>query len=703
MQTWTRPLRYLLPLVGLWAIAGVAAAQPPDASQVDTSHWRCRFCPFPSGLTGDLWAGPGYVSQSSAKFGEYNDLNQDGLYLDAGGHLTWYGSNANRWDLDLRNPGLETRSLQLSGGRQGRYQVHLGYDGIVHHATDDAYTPFNGVGGTDLTLPAGWDHQGNTAAMSSLPGALQRIDLGTRRRRIDAGVDFDQSSSLSYSVNFQHEHKDGMQETGATFLTDAMLLPQPVDYDTNTVDAGIHYNLDAWQLGLAYRGSFFTDNNRRLTWANPYTPLLGNNGQGQMSLPPDNQFNQLTLSGGGDVGSRAYFTGNVSAGRMAQNASFLAASINPALSTVSLPRSSAEARVNSLVANARMIVRPPVDRLRVTVHYRLNRRDNRTPQDAFQQVITDTVTGATVVNQPLSYTRYKTGVEADYTTLSGKYLSGGVDYTRYLLYYGAFRPDTGDLSEWARLRGSVMENVELTLRLEHARRQGSGQAAQAVIGAPENPLLTWYDVADRTRNRAHAGVTVTPLTILSIDVSGELTRDSYGASIGRYQQSWYSYTVDVGVTPSKNLQVSGYFTREGYWTKQRNSQYLSTPDWTGKTDDTFNTIGVHLRMSGLPRDGHVGAGVTYAGSSGSTSVITGAPGTGFPDLYSHRLTLRADSDFRATKDWRVGLALEYERFHSRYWALDGVGVDTVPTLLSLGQGSPRYSVWVAALTAKYHF
>jgi len=32
-----------------------------------------------------------------------------------------------------------------------------------------------------------------------------------------------------------------------------------------------------------------------------------------------------------------------------------------------------------------------------------------------------------------------------------------------------------------------------------------------------------------------------------------------------------------------------------------------------------------------------------------------------------------------------------------------VGVDTVPTLLSLGQGSPRYSVWVAALTAKYHF
>ncbi len=703
MQTWTRPLRYLLPLAGLWALIGVAAAQPPDAAQVDTSHWLCRYCPFPSGLKGDLYAGPGYVSSSSAKFGEYNDLNQDGLYLDAGGHLTWYGKDARRWDLSLRNLGLETRSLEISGGRQGKYQVHLGYDGIVHHVTDDTETPFNGVGGATLTLPAGWVAAGSTAGMADLSSALHPVDIGTRRRLVNAGFDFDQSAALSYSVNFQHQRRDGTTMTGATFLTDAMLLPQPIDYDTNTVDAGVKYRLETWQLGFAYRGSFFTDHNRVLVWDNPYTPLLNNATQGQMSLPPDNQSNQLILSGAGDVGSRAYFTGDLSAGRMRQNEGFAAATINPGLSTAPLPRGSADAQVNTVVGNARMVIRPPVQRLRVTVHMRYNRHDNTTPSDAFQQVLTDSVIGGYVVNQPLSYTRYTTGVETDYTFLGGRYVSGGVDYTGYSLTYGGYNPDTGDWTAWGRVRGSLIEKVHYNVKLEHAQRHGSDQTAQAIMGAPENPLLTWYDVADRTRNRAHAGITVTPTSILSVDLSGDLTRDSYDVTIGRYQQNWYSYTVDVGVTPSQNLTVSGYFTREGYWTKQHDSQNFSIPDWSGKTDDTFDTVGVRMRMSGLPRDGHVGAGIIYAGSSGQTSVITGAPSPAFPDLYSHRLTLRADGDMRVHKNWRLGLALEYERFRSRYWALDGVAVDTVPTFLSLGQGSPRYSVWVAAVTARYHF
>jgi len=53
------------------AVLPTMRAQAEDAPAVDTSRWSCKFCPFEetSSLTPNL--GAGYVSDDSAKFGEY--------------------------------------------------------------------------------------------------------------------------------------------------------------------------------------------------------------------------------------------------------------------------------------------------------------------------------------------------------------------------------------------------------------------------------------------------------------------------------------------------------------------------------------------------------------------------------------------------------------------------------------------------------
>ena len=74
--------------------------------------------------------GAGYVDKDSAKFGEFNGLDQKGAY--AIGDFELYGSgekdSAYRWRLLGTDLGLDTRNIQGEAGSQGRFRVTFGYD-----------------------------------------------------------------------------------------------------------------------------------------------------------------------------------------------------------------------------------------------------------------------------------------------------------------------------------------------------------------------------------------------------------------------------------------------------------------------------------------------------------------------------------------------------------------------------------------------
>ena len=57
---------------------------------------------------------------------------------------------------DLERLGLASREGYVEGGREGRYDLRLSYDGQPTALYDTAVTPYQGNGG-NLTLPAiGW-------------------------------------------------------------------------------------------------------------------------------------------------------------------------------------------------------------------------------------------------------------------------------------------------------------------------------------------------------------------------------------------------------------------------------------------------------------------------------------------------------------------------------------------------------------------
>ncbi len=127
-----------------------------DAPAVDTSRWACKFCPFEEGFSASVELGGGYVSDDSFKFGEYTGLNQQGAFAVANADAR-YRNRDGRWlDLSATDLGLDSRSLNIAGGKQGSYRLSFGYKELPHNISDTALSPFLGVGTGSLTLPSGW-------------------------------------------------------------------------------------------------------------------------------------------------------------------------------------------------------------------------------------------------------------------------------------------------------------------------------------------------------------------------------------------------------------------------------------------------------------------------------------------------------------------------------------------------------------------
>src|SRR5512135_30008 len=192
----TKTSNQLLLLGVLSALSSTVAAA--DAG-VDTSQWKCESCKFEQGVSGTLDVGAGTVSDKSAEFGQYNGLQKKGGFFIGGAAVRSRGGDGSYWNLDASNLGLDTRSLDAEGGKQGSYKLRLKYDETPHRIWDGALTPFAGSGGASLTLPAGF--AAATTAGMPLAGQLNQVDLATQRKQIGVGGSWMPNTNWEYAFN----------------------------------------------------------------------------------------------------------------------------------------------------------------------------------------------------------------------------------------------------------------------------------------------------------------------------------------------------------------------------------------------------------------------------------------------------------------------------------------------------------------------
>ena len=691
-----KTMRFLVLIATATPLCVVAA---DDSASIDTSQWKCKYCVVEEGWRGELDLGLGNLSMNSFKFGEYNGINESGVFFITNANLSYRDPDASYLDLSASDLGLDSRSLTIEGGQQGKYDLFLEYNEIPHYISSTAVTPYTGSGTSSLTLP-GWVPSGTTGSMPGLAASLKNIDLETQRKRLGVGLSLSTDSHWNYDINFRHDTKEGTRRIAGAFFLNTAQLVQPVDYVTDEMDVSVSYATRKLQASLSYYGSVFSNNNKSLTWDNAYTAA----GSGQLALPPDNQFNQIMLSAGYNLTEKNHLSGDIAFGRMEQNEALLAATLNssvvdPTPGTVPLTTATgtSNATINTLDAKLRLVSALSKDfKLNSTVSY--NDRDNTTPRSIYDLVTTDILVTGQPTNLPYSTTKSKIKLNADYRQNSRTKLAAGYDIDILERTFQDIEKTT-EQTLWGRIRTRTIDKYFVELKIAQTRRDAS---TVAVVNPSENTLLRKYNMADRTRDTLGLHINVTPDPRYTIALNLDFSDSEYDKStLGLTDSSEYSLSGDISTMLDEDTFLNAFVGYEIVKSTQAGSQTFSSADWIASNDDTFDNIGLGLTHVLIDDKLDIGADISRSRSTGKIAISgTGSP---LPDLKTSRDTLKLYANYHLQEMITLRADYWYEHYSSRDWALDGVSPNTIPNALTLGEQSPAYNVHVIMVSARYKF
>jgi MtrB/PioB family decaheme-associated outer membrane protein len=669
-------------------------------TQVDTSDWKCELCPFESGYRADTSVGAEYVSDDAYRFGNASGYDESGAYLqlDGDGHYSSEDYQLNWYAEDL---GLDSRRFEIDGGRQGHFGFYLGYRELPYRLFDTTSTVFTGASVDTLTLPSDWVTASQTSGFAALDASLQPVQIGSDRRTISLGGDYTASKRFSFYADYRRDNRDGIDIVGGASFFQSTLLPRYFDFETDSIDAGIRYASGPWTLSAGWYGSFFRNNLASLTWDNPFTAVPGAE-QGQLAQEPDNDFQQVSISGAyAAKAMHSVIAFSAALGQGTQTAALLPYTINPTLNPGALPRTVLDGEVNT-TSYALTITSRPFPKARVNAAYRFDERDNRTAAEPWSRIIVDSFpSGDAEINTPYSFERSRFTIGGSYRLLDALRVSAGYDRTELDRDFQEVAEQSEDRG-WLGARLRLSGWLELTAKGGTAKREIDRYDTNVASSFGQNPLMRKYNLAYRFREYGEVTLSITPSGIpLSVGVSTRYADDSYSQSeLGLNDSDSLHYSADVNYNFSENASVYLLAGTEDIDARQSGSASFSTPTWQAMHRDRFDHYGFGLQLNKLGERANLS--LDYLASDGDTHINVLASGGGsLPVISSELESLRLNLGIEARERLRLDLSLRYESFRTSDWAIEGVEPDTISTVLTLGASPWNYDVWVVGLGFRY--
>ena len=372
-------------------------------------------------------AGVGDVSEGSAKYGEYNGLKDKGLFgianIDWRGGGAYDSSDATRWRVVGSNLGLNDRDLTADYAVQGIYKIHFGASEITHWISDSYQTPYQGIGGSYLSLPTTWlvpivpqnsasgfnfraldPINGDGGVISNVKGptlgtvtapsaanlstlaaiqaaddaAFHSVGLHTWRERYDVSGVINLSKTWTLSGGLTYEQKSGLQAEGALNMggSPSSILPNLIDNRTTQTTVKLGYSAKSIYFSLGYYGSIFQNQVPEMTFQSPANLAINSD----ISNAPNNQYHQLGLNAGWHLTPTTQLVGNLAVGRGTQNQAF----INDGAGTLplGLAATSLNGEVDTTTATLRLSSHP-IRHLNLTASYKFDSRVNTSPINTY--------------------------------------------------------------------------------------------------------------------------------------------------------------------------------------------------------------------------------------------------------------------------------------------------------------------------------
>jgi MtrB/PioB family decaheme-associated outer membrane protein len=682
--------------VAAFAIAAPASADTPPA---DTGAWKCAQCPFLQGYQSDVEVGALSASGANASFGRYTGIDRGGVYADVGGSGQLRSDDGSYVNYDLERLGLASRDGYVEGGREGKYDLRASYDGQPTRLYDTAVTPFQ-ANGTNLGLPPAWIAAGGTAGMTALGQSLASVPIETDRRTVALLGRFFANPNWTFFGEFRRQEKVGTDLTSASFLTEAVQLPQPIDYVTDSFEAGAAWVGRIASFRLSYLGSWFEDDNDALTFANPYLPIVPGATEGRLGVPPSNNLQQVAASGNLQLPwFSTTLTYAASLGSLRQNDAFLPISTLTGSGVLAPASLDGDVRLSHYALG---LSSRPLSKLSVRGNAAYDGRDDQTTPLAVTYVVTDTFPGGTAVTPRYSEDRVRLDGGADYAFTHWIRVGVGGKFNDDHYGPGQVITNTQETQSWGRATLTPLSSLNFTLKYGDALRKTSSFNA-AALPPEENPLVRDYNYAPRDRVFSSLTGSWAATPTLTWTVEGYLAKDDYRSSpLGLLAAHEQRGSTTLAWTPRDTLSAyidAGY---ERLAMLQNGYTGALTAPWLTADTQRFWNLGVGGRWVPQAR-WTLTLDYLLAPSYDSTDTAVGGP----PQVFPQNWTKLDSATLGVAYQWTTALQVHFrytrEQYNSNDWALNEVAPSTVPNLLALGIQPYRDNVNLIGLTVRYQF
>lgn len=642
----------------LTAMAAALAAAFPAHSQEDED-----LAPLvrPASI---VEVGVGYVSDDNLRFGQYTGLHEEGMYPLLGVDIVRRYDRTGTWArVRGRNLGLDHRDIRLEHERQGDWRYFIDFSQTPRYSPYIVNTTLGGIDG---------------GAQNEVGEARRDVRLSTRRDALSVGVGKHLGRGWDTGLSYRHEQKTGTRLFGRSSVR---FLVDPIDYETDQVEASVGYSGERFQMVAGYYGTNFQNDI-------PSIAVSPVSGFSPIATPPGNQSHQVHLTGGYGFTPTTRGTFKIAYGRITQEDRFFPTVPAP-LATIP---ENLGGKIDTSLFQAGISSRP-IPRLSLRADLRHEEREDKTP------VFVYTTPGATSThdgqNEPRSFRTTVGKLDASYGLPLGFNVNGGIEQDNRKRNTSAvravsFRSETKETSLKLGLRRSLAETLNGAVTYVHSERDGSDWLFNTrVDGSNGSNLVHPLHLADRDRDKVRMALDWAPSDPLSVQVVAEYSQDEYGGrTLGPREGSGSFLSLDAAYRVTDNWQLTAWASRMDTRAEQTSClgaaaspATITCPTgagqgiWEARLRNVGDAVGLGVR--GKPTGAlETGVELVWSRDVGQfhQAALTGSVATpAIPEIKYETLSLRLKGAYALTKSAGVRLLYVYDRFETDDWYWQAMG------------------------------
>ncbi|XOV85529.1 MAG: MtrB/PioB family decaheme-associated outer membrane protein [bacterium] len=683
------------------SIVGVVEHQQVLLAAPDTSNWKCHLCPFQKDTKASVTTGLSTVSDDELRFGHGTGQDEQGAYVVAdsdgkGGHdKLIYG-----WQLS--NLGFDSRAGELRVHHAESFDATVSYHAFPARISDSTTTIFQATGAERLSLDELWVRAASTTDFVGLAEQLHPRDIKSDREVFRFKTSVQAAADVQIFTDYRRQEQQGTGVTSGAFFTNASQLAAQRDYAIDEIEAGVRIHHHAGTSSVSLYGSYFDNANDILIWDNPFVSFPGSEA-GASAQVPDNSFQQFSLQGSYAIGKRTQFSGAASIGRGEQNQRFLDYTVNSLLPDNTLPMRDLEGRVDTTNLYFSLRHKPSV-KLDLDLSYRFDERENRSAQASWSRVIVDSLaSGEPEINPLYGSRRSVFHSRVRFKLDSSLRISAG--YERHLT--NRRRQEVAEQIEntgWGALNWQPYSYFEFELKAGTKKREIDRYNLAIAEASGQNPLFRKFNLAHRYRKfgemTAHASLPNKPVSLTATVVYAD---DTYSRSaMGLLNADEWQLGFDANWAWSEQGLLYLNAGREVISAEQSGGAGIGGANWLAEHKDVFVHYGLGVHLYQVLPDMDIMLDYTRASGLGEIHVASRSQQPqGFPDLRLNSDVLQLRLLYRTSPRTTLEMQMQYHRFETEDWALQGVAPDTIASVLTLGAQPYHFNIFQFGLSIKY--